>query len=73
MNLQQLKTFVRVGELGSLSKAADRLRIAQPALSRQMRLLQAEIGVPLFERHRRGMQLTLSVRHDVELVGPGWY
>lgn len=58
MNLRQLRTFVRVGELGSLSKAADRLRIAQPALSRQMRLLQEEIGVPLFERHRRGMQLT---------------
>jgi len=58
MNLQHLKTFLLVAELGSLSKASDRMRIAQPALSRQMKLLQAEIGVPLFERHRNGMKLT---------------
>jgi len=68
MNLRQLRTFVRVGELGSLSKAADRLRIAQPALSRQMRLLQAEVGVPLFERHRRGMQLTPAGHELMERV-----
>ena len=58
MNLQQLKTFVRIAELGSLSKASDRMRIAQPALSRQMKLLQEELGVSLFERHRRGMRIT---------------
>jgi LysR family nitrogen assimilation transcriptional regulator len=58
MNLQHLKTFIRIAELGSLSKASDRMRIAQPALSRQMKLLQEEIGVPLFERHRRGMRVT---------------
>ena len=58
MNLQQLKTFVRIAELGSLSKASDRMRVAQPALSRQMKLLQEELGVALFERHRRGMRLT---------------
>lgn len=68
MNLSQLRTFVRVGELGSLSKAADRLRVAQPALSRQMRLLQAEIGVPLFERHRHGMQLTPAGQELMERV-----
>jgi DNA-binding transcriptional LysR family regulator len=58
MNLRQLKTFIRVAELGSLSSASDQMRIAQPALSRQMKVLQEEIGVPLFARHRRGMQLT---------------
>ena len=58
MNLQQLRMFLRVGELGSLSKVAHRLRVAQPALSRQMKLLQDEIGVPLFKRHRHGMRLT---------------
>jgi LysR family transcriptional regulator, nitrogen assimilation regulatory protein len=58
MNLQQLKTFVLIAELGSLSKVSDRIRIAQPALSRQMRLLQEEAGVPLLIRHRRGLQLT---------------
>jgi LysR family transcriptional regulator, nitrogen assimilation regulatory protein len=58
MNLQQLKTFVLIAELGSLSKVSDRIRIAQPALSRQMRLLQEEVGVPLLARHRLGLQLT---------------
>jgi LysR family transcriptional regulator, nitrogen assimilation regulatory protein len=58
VNLQQLKTFVLIAELGSLSKVSDRIRIAQPALSRQMRLLQEEAGVVLLIRHRRGLQLT---------------
>ncbi len=58
MDLRQLNTFLQVAELGSLSRAADRLRIAQPALSRQMRLLEAELKVPLFDRHGRGMALT---------------
>jgi LysR family nitrogen assimilation transcriptional regulator len=60
MDLRQLRTFVHVAELGSLSKAADRLRIAQPALSRQMRMLEEELKVPLFSRHGRGMVLTSS-------------
>lgn len=58
MDLQRLRTFLRVAELGSLSKASDRMRIAQPALSRQIRILEDEIGAPLFARHRRGMELT---------------
>ncbi len=58
MELAQLRTLIHVAELGSLSKAADRLRIAQPALSRQVRLLEAELGVALFVRHGRGMVLT---------------
>ncbi|WP_027281713.1 LysR family transcriptional regulator [Roseomonas gilardii] len=58
MDLRQLNTFIHVSELGSLSKASDRLRIAQPALSRQIRLLEEELKVPLFIRHGRGMVLT---------------
>lgn len=58
MDLGQLRTLVHVAELGSLSKAADRLRIAQPALSRQIRLLEEELGTRLFERHGRGMVIT---------------
>jgi DNA-binding transcriptional LysR family regulator len=58
MEFHQLKTFIHVAELGSLSRAADRLNIAQPALSRQMRLLEEELGVKLFERHGRGMAVT---------------
>lgn len=58
MDLNQLNTFLQVADLGSLSKAADRLHIAQPALSRQIRLLEAELRVSLFVRHGRGMKLT---------------
>lgn len=58
MDLARLENFLQVASLGSLSRAADKMRIAQPALSRQMRQLEEEIGVQLFARHRRGMQLT---------------
>lgn len=58
MDLRQLKTFICVAESGSLSRASDRLRIAQPALSRQIKLLEHQVGVPLFDRHIRGMELT---------------
>ena len=58
MDIAQLRTLIHVAELGSLSKAADRLHIAQPALSRQIRLLEAELGVRLFDRHGRGMIIT---------------
>jgi len=58
MEFGQLRTLIHVAELGSLSKAADRLGIAQPALSRQVRLLEEELGVRLFARHGRGMILT---------------
>jgi DNA-binding transcriptional LysR family regulator len=58
MELRRLTYFIRVAEDGSLSKAAGILRIAQPALSRQMRLLEEELGVALFHRMPRGMRLT---------------
>ncbi|OWJ82241.1 LysR substrate-binding domain-containing protein [Haematobacter missouriensis] len=58
MDIAQLRTVLHVAELGSLSRAAERLHIAQPALSRQVRLLEQELGTRLFSRHGRGMQLT---------------
>lgn len=58
MDTRRLGYFVRVAEDGSLTKAAQILRIAQPALTRQMRLLEAEVGVALFRRTARGMTLT---------------
>jgi DNA-binding transcriptional LysR family regulator len=58
MNLNQLKTFVQVADLGSLSKASERLHIAQPALSRQIRMLEDELEIQLFYRHGRGMVLS---------------
>jgi LysR family nitrogen assimilation transcriptional regulator len=58
MDLRQLRTFRSVAELGSLSKASDRLRVAQPSLSRQIKLLEHELKVQLFVRNGRGMLLT---------------
>ncbi|MBL4908053.1 MAG: LysR family transcriptional regulator [Sneathiella sp.] len=58
MDLKQLSTFVQVAELGSLSKASVRLGTAQPALSRQIRMLEEELKITLFTRHGRGMVLT---------------
>jgi LysR family nitrogen assimilation transcriptional regulator len=58
MNLRQLQYFVEISELESVTKAADRLRVAQPALSRHMRELERALGVQLFEREGRGIVLT---------------
>lgn len=58
MNLRQLEYFVRVAELGSFSKAAQVLDIAQPALSRQVRQLEVDLRSTLLHRHGRGVGLT---------------
>jgi DNA-binding transcriptional LysR family regulator len=58
MDLKRLRTFVTVAESGSVSKAALRLHITQPALSRQVRDLQEELGLRLFERVGRGLVLS---------------
>ncbi len=58
VDLAQLKIVILVAEVGSLNKASDRMRIAQPALSRQVRLLEEELQTKLFVRHGRGMMLT---------------
>lgn len=58
MDLKQLDTFVHVAELGSFTRAAAQLRIAQPALSRQVRALEIELRQPLFDRNGRGVTLT---------------
>lgn len=58
MDFKRLGYFAQIAELGSLTRTAERLGIAQPSLSRQMRLLEEELGVTLFTRGPRGMQLT---------------
>jgi len=58
MELRHARTFVTVAELGTVSKAALRLRIAQPALSRQIGALEQQLGFKLFDRVGRGLVLT---------------
>jgi DNA-binding transcriptional LysR family regulator len=58
MDLRRLRTFVAVAELGTVSKAALRLRITQPALSRQIMDLQQELKLRLFDRVGRSLVLT---------------
>jgi DNA-binding transcriptional LysR family regulator len=58
MTLQQLTYFLAAAEHGSFSAAANALLLAQPSLSDQIRRLEAELGVPLFVRAGRGVELT---------------
>jgi LysR family nitrogen assimilation transcriptional regulator len=58
MNLRHLRYFIEVSELESVTRAADRLHIAQPALTRHMRSLERVLGVQLFQRDGRGIILT---------------
>jgi DNA-binding transcriptional LysR family regulator len=58
MDLRHIRTFVTVAELGTVSKAALRLRIAQPALSRHIGDLEQELGLKLFDRVGRRLLLT---------------
>jgi len=58
MDLRHVRTFVSVAELGTVSKAALRLRIAQPALSRHIADLEQELGLKLFDRVGRRLLLT---------------
>jgi DNA-binding transcriptional LysR family regulator len=58
MDLRQLTALVTVAEVGSVTKAAQLLHLVQPAVTRQIRTLEEEVGVPLFDRTRLGMTLT---------------
>lgn len=58
MDSKHLRSFLHVSELGSLSKAADRLNLTQPALSRQIKMLEEEAGMRLLQRTGRGVALT---------------
>lgn len=60
MNLDLLRSFFAVVEQGSLNKAAERLRVSQSTLTRQMQALEQEVGGPLLERGPGGVELTAT-------------
>jgi len=58
MKLSQLQTFVTVADNGGFARATARLNLTQSAASRQISALERELGVPLFDRVERRVQLT---------------
>src|SRR6266480_2407916 len=66
MELRHLRYFVAVGEDQHYGRAAQRLRVAQPALSRQIQDLEEEIGFKLFDRLPRGVKISTAGRLFLE-------
>jgi LysR family hydrogen peroxide-inducible transcriptional activator len=62
MEIHQLRYFVAVAEEGNFSRAAAKVRVAQPSLSQQIRKLETEVGQPLFDRLPRSVVLTEAGR-----------
>ena len=58
LNLRALRYFVAIADAGSLTAAAEAVSVAQPALTRQLRELEADLGVTLLMRYPRGVRLT---------------
>ena len=58
MDFKHLRAFLTVAETGNVTRAAEILHLVQPAVSRQIRLLEEDVGTALFERERHGMVLT---------------
>lgn len=68
MNLIQIKYFLKLAELGSFRKTAEALYISQPAVSKQISLLEKEWGFPLFDRSYRSAKLTASGRIMLDML-----
>lgn len=68
MDLKQLRSLLAIAETGSVTRAAEILHIVQPAVSRQVKLLEEELGVALFDRERHGMVLTTAGRRFADRV-----
>src|SRR5262245_7121516 len=72
MNFRHLRAFATVVDAGGFARAAERLHLSQPALSRQIRALEIELGISLFDRVGRGVRLTSQgedlLRHSRRLL-----
>lgn len=70
MHLHRLRHFLAIADCGSLTRAAEQLGVAQPALSQSVKKLETELGVKLFDRSQRGATLTIAgqaILEDVRL------
>src|SRR5215469_12092178 len=70
LDLRKLRYFVAVADRLHFGRAADELHIAQPALSRQIRALEQDLGAVLFTRNRHGVALTDAGRQLLADAGP---
>jgi DNA-binding transcriptional LysR family regulator len=70
-SLNNLLVFESAARRGSFTRAAEDLHISQPAVSHAMRLLEADLGVALFERQHKGVQTTDAGKYLLEQVGMG--
>ena len=72
MNLRHFRAFATIVDAGGFARAAERLHVSQPALSRQIRALEIELGISLFDRVGRGVRLTSQgedlLRHSRRLL-----
>lgn len=70
LDIRLLRYFSVVAEENNMSRAAQRLFMSQPPLSRHIRQLEERLGVTLFVRHTRGLTLTEDGQHVLEMVRP---
>ena len=76
ISLQQLKYFIEVAKIGSINQAAEILYITQPSLSKSIKDIEIEVGLPLLQRSSKGISLTAEgteflgyARQVVEQIG----
>lgn len=70
LDIRLLRAFAVVAEENNISRAAQRLFISQPPLTRHIRHLEAKLGVTLFQRHSKGLILTDAGREVLEIIRP---
>jgi DNA-binding transcriptional LysR family regulator len=66
MDLRSVRYFIQIADCGSITRAAGNLGVAQPALSRQLRAMEEELGTPLLVRLPRGVRLTAAGRQFLD-------
>jgi DNA-binding transcriptional LysR family regulator len=69
MDINEIRSFVAIAQLGGFTRAADRLRRSQPAISRRISLIEQELGAPLLERARGRVGLTEAGRAFLPFAG----
>ena len=70
LDIRLLRAFAVVAEENNISRAAQRLFISQPPLTRHIRHLEAQLGVTLFQRHSKGLIVTDAGREVLEMIQP---